>query len=184
MSGSDRATITAMESSPRNGDQRVERQPPPTDWSIWVATGLGAGWSPLAPGTVGAAVWGLPFALAVGQLAWPGRLLAIFSVCAFGIPICTRAARAMGGKKDPGSIVLDEIASMPMTFLLVPMVDPVIVLIGFVLNRLFDITKPPPARQCEQLPEGWGIMVDDWVAGIYSGGVLYALAAWQRGWFG
>jgi len=173
-----------MRSLAEKGDSSSATRPPPTDWSIWVATGVGVGWSPIAPGTVGAAVWGLPFALAVQPLAWPIRLLVIAIVCGVGIPICTRAARAMGGKKDPGSIVFDEIASMPMTFLLVPMVDPVVVLIGFVLNRLFDITKVPPARQCEALPEGWGIMIDDWVAGMYSGVVLYAWTAWRPGWFG
>ncbi len=124
-------------------------------------------------------MWGLPLAWAISLLpniAW--QLLVIVAVCIAGIPICTIAARKLGGLKDPGCIVLDEIASLPITFFLVPhelLSRPLVLLIGFALHRLFDITKPPPARQLERLPEGLGIMADDWAAGAYSCLALHAI---------
>jgi phosphatidylglycerophosphatase A len=91
-----------------------------------------------------------------------------------GIPLCTKAARRLG-LKDPGCIVLDEIVSLGITFFLVPMTNPLVVIVGFGLHRLFDITKPPPLRRLERLPEGLGIMADDLLAGVYSNLVLHAL---------
>ena len=71
---------------------------------------------------------------------------------------------------------MDEIVSMPITFLAVPMSSPWVVLAGFVLNRLLDIVKPPPARRLEDLPGGLGVMADDWAAGIYSCVILHLLS--------
>ena len=71
---------------------------------------------------------------------------------------------------------------MPITFFLVApqhLTRPEIVLAGFVLNRIFDIIKPSPARNFEKLPDGLGIMADDWIAGIYSCLVLHLLL-WTR----
>ncbi len=68
---------------------------------------------------------------------------------------------------DPSIIVIDEIVGMWITMLLIPKTVPAIV-IGFVLFRLFDIIKPYPAKQLEHIPSGWGIMLDDVVAGIYA----------------
>jgi len=146
--------------------------------AVFLATGFWAGRMPVAPGTFGA-LWGLPLAWAISLISseWI-QALVIVAICAAGVPICTAAARRMGGKKDPGAIVLDEIASLPITFFLVPHEawrQPLIVLIGFALHRLFDITKIPPARQLERLPTGLGIMADDWAAGVYSCLVLHAI---------
>jgi phosphatidylglycerophosphatase A len=102
-------------------------------------------------------------------------LAVIAAICAAGVPLCTAAVRRLGGKKDPGSIVFDEIASLPITFLLVDTDRPWLLGLGFLLHRVFDITKPPPARQLERLPDGLGVMADDWVAGVYSNLALHAL---------
>jgi phosphatidylglycerophosphatase A len=153
--------------------------------AIAIATGLGFGFSPWMPGTVGA-IWGLPLAFAVAHLSWPGGQLAAIAACFLvGVPICAVAARALGGKKDPGSIVWDEIASLPIVFLgIAPQrlgvgdvaaADWRIYLAGFVLHRLFDITKPPPAGQAERLPGGWGIMADDAVAAAIACAGLHLL---------
>ena len=91
--------------------------------------------------------------------------------------MCTHAARRLG-KKDPGAVVWDEIATVPITFFLVPVesMSRVSVLVaGFVLHRIFDITKLPPAKQLERLPDGWGIMADDVAAGVYSCVALHLL---------
>lgn len=140
-----------------------------------LATGLGAGLAPVSPGTIGA-LWGLPLAWAIGQLPSPWiRLATIMLTGVASVPICTAAARRMGGLKDPGAIVLDEITSLPITFLLVPLEGWTVAAVGFALHRAFDIAKPPPARQLEALPEGWGIMADDWMAAAYSCLTLYLL---------
>ncbi len=149
-----------------------------------LATGFGIGLIPFAPGTFGTLL-GIPLAWGVGQLPSVGwRLLAVAGVCAIGIPVCTAAARRLGGQKDPGAIVFDEIASLPITFWLVPIDSVAVVVAGFLLHRLFDITKPPPARQLERLSTGLGIMADDWIAGIYSNLAL-RLVIWSGvlGWF-
>jgi phosphatidylglycerophosphatase A len=146
--------------------------------SVFIATGFWAGRIPWAPGTWGA-LWGLPLSFAISMLPQIGwQLAAIAAINLIGIPLCTTAARKFGGKKDPGAIVFDEIASMPIVFLFVPhaqVAKPIILAVGFALHRLFDITKPPPARQLEALPEGLGIMADDWAAAAYACLALHLL---------
>ncbi len=143
--------------------------------AVWLATGLGTGlWAP-APGTAGAAIgslvaWGISY---LPSFAW--QIAAILGLNLVGIPLCTAAGRVLGDKKDNQAIIYDEIMSMPIVFLLVPMSGWPIGLAGFALHRLFDVTKPPPARQLEYLPEGLGVMADDWVAAVYAGVALYAL---------
>ncbi len=156
--------------------------------SVWLhpavilATGLWIGRIPFAPGTFGTLL-GLPLAWGISFLSppWLQAVVAV-AICAFGIPICTIAARLFGGKKDPQQIVLDEIAAIPITFFLVPhetLSKPLVLLAGFALFRLFDITKPPPARQLEHLPTGLGIMADDWAAGVYACLALHMIM-WSR----
>jgi phosphatidylglycerophosphatase A len=144
---------------------------------VFLATGTWLGLVPFAPGTVGA-LWGLPLAWGVGKLPVPWlQAAAIVALAMAGIPLCTAAAKRLGGLKDPGAIVYDEIASMPITFFLVPMDNLSVVAAGFALHRLFDISKPPPARALERLSGGLGIMADDWIAGLYSNVALHVLRA-------
>jgi phosphatidylglycerophosphatase A len=137
---------------------------------VGLATGGWVGLVRYAPGTFGA-VWGLPLAWLTqrssqSNLLFEVALIAV--VFAVGVPICTAATARLGGKKDPGAIVLDEIASMPIVFLAVPLDSWTVAVAGFALHRLFDISKPPPARQLERLPDGLGIMADDVAAAVYA----------------
>jgi phosphatidylglycerophosphatase A len=137
--------------------------------AVWLATGFGLGLTAPAPGTCGAAILGLPLAWLIGQL--PGfewQIAAIVAVNLIGVPLATAAGRALGGEKDNQAIIWDEIATMPIVFLLVPLTNWKVSLLGFVLHRLMDITKPPPASQFEHLPAGLGVMADDWMAAIYA----------------
>jgi phosphatidylglycerophosphatase A len=68
---------------------------------------------------------------------------------------------------DPSVVVIDEIVGMWVSLFLLPL-DLLTVLTSFVLFRMFDVLKPPPARQVEHVPRGWGIMLDDIIAGIYA----------------
>src|SRR5436309_11711821 len=82
--------------------------------SVWLATGLGVGLIVPAPGTFGAAVWGLPLAWAIGRLPGIGwQVGAILVVNLIGIPLATMAGRVLGGEKDNQAIIWDEIATMP-----------------------------------------------------------------------
>lgn len=115
--------------------------------------------------------------------AWQ-YITAAFLVTILGVPICARGAQALHAA-DPGSVVLDEIAGMLWTFapVMVWKGGPPIAMhacAGFLLFRLFDITKPPPVRTVEKLPGGWGIMADDVVAGVIAGGIMGGLifAGW------
>ena len=149
--------------------------------AVWLATGGWIGLAPWAPGTFGS-LWGVVLAWSIAQIPslWI-QVAVIVAVCGVGVPLCTAAARRMGGKKDPGSIVWDEIAAVPITFFLVPvqaMSSLWVLAAGFLLFRVMDIAKPPPARQIEQLPDGLGVMADDWIAGVYSCLVLHGLLWW------
>lgn len=137
-------------------------------WAIWPATGFGAGFLRPAPGTWGSLA-ALPLVYTVGLIpsAWL-QVVAIVGFCAASVPIATLAGRALGRGKDPGCIVIDEIAGMLITFFLVPITGVAVAVLGFLLFRVFDIAKLPPARRLEHLPEGLGIMADDWAAAVYA----------------
>ena len=167
-----------------NDNAVEEKQPPPQRRStpaIWLATVAGTGWIPFAPGTWGSAA-GVPLAWLMMQIPdWLGvpapviqaaLMAAVFLV---GIPICTVAARQMGLGKDPGQIVYDEFAVMPVVFFLVPLGNPWLWLAGFGLFRVFDILKPPPIKRLEKFDDGLGVMVDDLMAAVYANVVLQLL---------
>jgi phosphatidylglycerophosphatase A len=146
---------------------------------------LGVGLIRPAPGTVGSAVWGLPLAWAIGLLPETWLQFGVILILTIvGIPLATAAGRALGGKKDNQSIVWDEIVTVPVVFLLVPLTNWRVALAGYALHRLLDITKPPPAVQLERLPEGLGVMADDWMASVYACGLMAGLAWLDRvlGW--
>jgi phosphatidylglycerophosphatase A len=141
-----------------------------------VATGLGSGYSPVAPGTAGSLV-GLLLFLPIAGRAWPIQLAAVIGVTILGVLAGGRLATTLGAK-DPGVVVIDEVAGQWITFLALPM-TPLIAVAGFLLFRAMDIRKPWPARALERLPGGLGIMADDVAAGIYAHLLLrLGLAVW------
>jgi phosphatidylglycerophosphatase A len=137
--------------------------------AIALATALGAGYVPKAPGTAGALVGVLAFALGAPPLL-SALLLLLPAVWA-----STTAARATGSK-DPQVVVIDEVIGQWVT-LVGASTAPVSLAAGFVLFRLFDIVKPWPVRWCEKAPEGWGIVLDDVMAGVY-GFLVMLLLRW------
>ncbi len=132
---------------------------------IFFVTGGYAGFARLAPGTVGSLV-GLLLYLPLASspaLVPPLAAVAMFFLGVFASSHVANIWRV----KDPQVIVVDEIVGMWIALLFVPF-EIVNVAGAFLAFRLFDIVKPFPARQAEQLPAGWGIMVDDVAAGVYA----------------
>lgn len=102
-------------------------------------------------------------------------------VLIIGLWAAHRAAKYFQ-KDDPQIIIVDEVSGQMITYLGLLTAGPIphswkYLLLGFILFRVFDIWKPFPARQAESLPGGWGIMADDWIAGIYAAIVLWLARA-------
>src|SRR5512138_2314441 len=137
------------------------------------ATVLGVGYAPVASGTFGS-LPALPLAWILGHHGgWPAQLTALLVVVLGGTWAAHGAAASLGAR-DPGAVVIDEVAGQLLTLLALPATGPVLAL-GFLLFRFFDVLKPPPARQAEFLPGGIGIMADDLCAGVYAHLVLRGL---------
>jgi len=153
-------------------------------FTLWLAQGFGVGRIPIMPGTFGSLV----------GILWTMVLLAtrnfwIYLAGAgagffFSVWLCGTAEKILQ-KKDPSSVVLDEIAALPVCFLAIlwrdwfskgalPAPESLLlspfwkmVLLVFVLFRIFDILKPWPVRQSQSLHGGWGVTVDDFLAAFY-----------------
>lgn len=141
-----------------------------------VATGFGAGYAPAAPGTAGSLV-GLVLVFFIHNRSLILYAAVLLSVFALGVYAAGQVERATG-EQDNRRIVIDEIAGMLVVGFLLP--SGVGYLIGgFVLFRALDVAKPFPADWIErELPGGWGIMLDDLVAGLYANLILQGVKAW------
>ena len=144
--------------------------------AVWIATVAGTGYFPVGPGTAGSAV-AVGMVAAVNALplsnAWCTTLLFAATTLIFFLGVWSAAkSEKFFGETDPGHVVIDEVAGQMTAFLLSPHASWKFLLLGFGLFRLFDITKPFPAGRAERLPGGWGIMVDDIIAGVYALGAL------------
>ena len=141
---------------------------------------------PIASGTWGSLggvalfclfVW---FAPRWGGEAWqPGTsryaiafVLLNLGVALVGVWAAEVVARHLN-KTDPGVVVIDEVSGQLIAYSFLSSLDWPWLLAGFLLFRALDIWKPFPARQAESLPGGWGIMADDWIAGAYTGLLLF-----------
>jgi phosphatidylglycerophosphatase A len=131
------------------------------------------GYSPVAPGTLASLLallilWVVPFSLR-------GLVLALLVIVGVGGWSAGRAERLLG-RRDPGPVVIDEIAGMFLSALALPR-SLGLLLVAFLLFRVFDIAKPFPIRQSEILSGGLGIMLDDLIAGTYTLALLWGLLA-------
>jgi len=111
-------------------------------------------------------LWLVPFSRA-------GLVVFFLAVTIVGTWAAHVVERALGDK-DPGVIVVDEVAGMTLSVLALPLTLPVL-LAAFVLFRIFDVVKPFPANRAQALPGGVGVMIDDLIAGLYTLLVLMAL---------
>jgi phosphatidylglycerophosphatase A len=138
----------------------------------FLATGFYSGLSPFAPGTAGTLV-GVFICLFCLPMPWILRLLFVLALLAFSFYVAGEAEKIYQ-KKDDQRIVIDEIIGLQITMLPVA-INGLNLCAGFVLFRIFDILKPFPARNLQELPGGWGVVADDVAAGIYAGAVMWFL---------
>jgi phosphatidylglycerophosphatase A len=168
--------------------------------ALIIGTGFGVGYLKPGPGTFGSLVgvilsifftWWISarhilsfhgatdgptsFWRSAWGIGYTGYIL-IFVVAAVGVYSSTQMARWVNSK-DPQFVVIDEVSGQLITYhiFLDLTLNWKAWLLGFLLFRLFDIWKPFPIRRLEKLPGGWGIMADDWLAGIYAA-ILLRLA--------
>lgn len=146
-------------------------------YHIIISTGLGVGFSPIAPGTVGAlmgvAIWVLlGYLFPHHYLPWI-TLMAIVTCSVLGAVSTSEVEKEWG--KDPSRVVIDEIVGVWIPLLAVSPLHWKQVLLAFTLFRVFDIWKPCGVRKMESVQGGWGVMLDDILAGIYSLIVTYLL---------
>ena len=146
-------------------------------WATLIATFFGIGRLRPGPGTwasaAAVAVWTAVAYELPAALRTPIAISLALLITLIGIPAATRVARA-SGTKDPQIVVIDEVAGQLIALVAVPLAWKTF-LAGFILFRVFDIIKPPPVRQLEQLPEGAGIVLDDVAAGIFALLVMHLL---------
>ena len=134
--------------------------------SVFLATGFYVGNIPFAPGTFGSLL-GLPLCFILAGIQLPPAIIAVVLFIGLAVWVSNNAARTLK-RKDPGCIVIDEIAGMMVTLIGVP-VHLTSVIIGFILFRILDIAKPFPIRMIDKrLSGGLGIVADDVVAGIFA----------------
>jgi phosphatidylglycerophosphatase A len=132
--------------------------------TLWIA-----GRGPKAPGTWGSLVAMLLAPFAFLPLSMGYRGIALVAVFVLGSFAASRAEDLLG-QKDPGCVVIDELLGLWITYLFFPQLSPLMLFIGFVLFRIFDIAKPWPIHASETwLPGGWSVMIDDVIGGIYAG---------------
>ena len=139
----------------------------------FIITFFYTGLFPVAPGTMGslaasAVLYALLAFTAPAYSQWQLELLAGLALACFFSVLLGKWAVRHFHRKDPQMFVLDEVAGICVTNLFLPGMSWKTIAIAFVAFRIFDVTKPPPCRQLEKLPAGWGILCDDLCAGVYA----------------
>jgi len=186
--------MSATPAPPAASDASQPQKNPPRI-AIWIATGFGLGYAPIASGTWGSlggvavfylselclldarTYWNVNSSAGALPISLAGGIAITLLVALVGV-WASRHGAWFFRKTDPGQVVVDEISGQHISYL--PLAGAALapggwkyLLLGFILFRAFDIVKPWPARAAEKWPSGWGIMADDWFAGAYA-----ALGLW------
>ena len=135
-----------------------------------IGTGLGSGYTPKAPGTAGSLLALLIFFIfPLNSINW-----FILSILFFFVGVWSGSEIEKDKGEDPGLVVIDEMVGQWLAIIFLPY-SWITLLIGFILFRIFDIFKPYPINRSQKLKAGWGIMIDDVLAGVYANIVLQAI---------
>ncbi len=153
--------------SPLRGEGKGEGKT--NHFILLFASGFGVGYSPIAPGTAGTLV-AIPIYFFLSFIPFPLYELTIITFFFLSSWISERAEKEWG-KRDHPRIVIDEIMGFFITMLWLPKTM-LFIILGFFLFRFFDIVKPPPIRLLERAKGGYGVVLDDVLAGVYANIVL------------
>jgi phosphatidylglycerophosphatase A len=137
-----------------------------TRLAVFLATAAYCGYFPIAPGTVGSAAGLIVYLLVVWTRSPIVEVCLIATIFVVGTWAATHAERYFGGI-DPGPVVIDEVLGMLVTLAFIPSGWRA-ALVGFLLFRVYDVIKPYPANRLEKFHGGFGIMADDFMAGVYA----------------
>ncbi len=144
-----------------------------------IASSCYLGFAPIVPGTFGSMGGLFLYFILLAVPYWWVYVTVVTILVLLGIWAAGKAERE-SGIVDPSFVVIDEVAGQLITLFLIPL-SWVNVAAGFILFRLLDIVKPFPARQAESLPRGWGIMMDDVIAGIYGNLLMHlGIYLWNK----
>ena len=147
---------------------------------VFIATCAHVGYAPVAPGTFGSAVGLVVYYLVRRQGSTAVELGAIALILVVGLWSATEAEHHFGGI-DPGPVVIDEVIGMLITLALHP-VNVAGAIVGFFIFRVLDVVKPWPARRLELLPGGFGVVLDDVMAGVYGNLLMWGLVRLLPSW--
>ncbi len=147
---------------------------------VFIATCAHVGYAPVAPGTFGSAVGLVVYYLVRRQASTAVELGAIALILVVGLWSATEAEHHFGGI-DPGPVVIDEVIGMLITLALHP-VNVAGAIVGFFIFRVLDVVKPWPARRLELLPGGFGVVLDDVMAGVYGNLLMWGLVRLLPSW--
>jgi phosphatidylglycerophosphatase A len=147
---------------------------------VFIATCAHVGYAPVAPGTFGSAVGLAVYYLVRRQASTAVELGTIALILVVGLWSATEAEHHFGGI-DPGPVVIDEVIGMLITLALHP-VNVAGAIVGFFIFRVLDVVKPWPARRLELLPGGFGVVLDDVMAGVYGNLLMWGLVRLLPSW--
>ena len=135
-----------------------------------IATFFGVGYLPLAPGTIASFLMILLYKYYLYTWNWQVYLGVIVLIFIFGALASSVHAETIK-KQDPRSVVIDEVLGQLIVLFRMPPAWPLLIA-SFLLFRMLDILKPYLIKKSENFPRGWGIMMDDVVAGVCSGIII------------
>lgn len=142
-----------------------------------IATGFGSGYSPLIPGTAGSFIALIIFILVpLDNVSWLIICLIVFFAGIWAAQIVEKEH-----EKDPGLVVIDEFVGQWISLLFLPRIF-LVFIAAFIIFRILDILKPFPANDSQKLAHGWGIMIDDVIAGIYTNAIIQIIIFFLKDW--
>ncbi len=145
----------------------IETKKGPIGFATWIACGFGLGFAPLAPGSIATLFLVFLAGALRGTLESEGLLaIVILVMIVVGIPLCNAAEKQLG--HDAQSIVWDEFVGFAVAIWFLPELTWETIVGAFLAFRFFDVLKPFPVNRAEKLPRGWGIIGDDFLAGVYA----------------
>ena len=156
------------------------RKRPPLSFARIVLSYGGWGLLPKFPGTwgtvgAGLTAWAFLEWWPAARQNWPALCIAWVLVASALTILLTPIIESEDGVKDPQTIVTDEVAGYWATLALVQRPGLTALVVAFFIFRFLDVWKPPPARQFEKLPSGWGVLLDDVMSGVYGAAILWGL---------